>query len=176
MTQAENDRIDWELTLYHEAGHAVAAIVLGMTFDHVRINSVYPGMAGELGGSVLQVGYRQNPPKDSRQAHIVQTLAGSEAERLRLRSLGLCWRTKEGEKLPFNPGSMEDDTRLVVGFLGREPEARELTELRDRATALLQEQWPTVEALVSRLQGDSVLSYAECLECFGTGGSRRRRR
>ena len=152
----------------HEAGHAVAAIALGRTVDHVSIM----GKSGKLPG-VLVEGPGEGATRRSLDNHVVMLLAGRRAEilllgeasagaQLDLRaatrlvaathfSLGL------GEQLTYL-GDIADTESLLIDRGAAKAVEAALQELDRRCQKLLEPRQPQIRSVADRLREARVLS------------------
>ena len=146
---------------YHEAGHAVAAVLVGM---HVTVASIeakgYP-RNWRLRGGVL-ASFDHSAAKNRREAERAVTagLAGEQAE--------LLWSTQKPwrrvkrtshAKFAGDRAYVEEMLRPFVRAPGNKK--RTIARLKEAARALLEEHWSRVEALAEKLAERKALNGTE---------------
>lgn len=159
-------RTRWaERIAYHEAGHAVSALVLGLRVEHVRLGPLRHG--GQ--GAVVQLRaprwfvvdferwrrVRRLTPTRRRyiRAHIVNSLAGRAAECRHLIAYGR-------EPSRSFVGSYDWDAVLRASFMAGKGRWRP-SSLRREAERLIRENWDRVAAVAEALLERRMLSGAE---------------
>lgn len=143
-----------EEVAYHEAGHAIAALALGVSFEKVSIEP-----DDESHGRVhgFEVHEDELDDLDFLKRHIVITIAGPLAA---ARSLG------EPDCEPLN-----NDREAIVDMLIRacgDPEAlasgAAYKKYEERADRILDARWADVERLAVTLLGTETMAFGEVME------------
>ena len=134
-------------TAYHEAGHAVADMVLGHGVARV---SIVPDPEQWIGGASLQCDGDDMTPEGMADL-VVALYAGAEAER--------CVRPKDGDNFKVIKGGASSDDDKAEEYLSHCRESSD--ELRAKAAQLVAEHWGFVELVVGELLEFHVLDYEE---------------
>ena len=149
-----------EITAYHEAGHAVAAVLLERPFSKVDI------VGDQVAAGRIIYEDRPDPPDQSTKAQwaehdLIVTLAGAVAQRRF--SPDSDWRhgMGQGEKLTAPRSDLprldrpSDFQTVILGIadLGytREAAVAYRAELQARAEALIEDLWPAVKQVAEAL-------------------------
>jgi ATP-dependent Zn protease len=147
-----------ESTAYHQAGHAVVAVVLGLKIGRRGVTIVPDNGRGTLGYANITVQLRERPDGATSartrariEAWAVAHLAGDVAERKfngRRRLGGHSDLLRAFDLLEYISTSVEQfDARLRVAYVG--------------ARDLIEDNWPSVQAVAEELLSKKTLSADE---------------
>ena len=169
-----------DVIAHHEAGHAVAGLVLGVPFTEVRI---VPGKDGRIG-----VPLKTNPWIGPRPASNPGEFTDEEwAELSRSDAEWEAWKKRDNDsyaifclagkaaQLEYEGEASEEDAKADYSFIAHRLSdcQRRIGELEQAARALVKEYWPAVQAIAAELLDRSVLSAAEAEKIFKRGMTRR---
>jgi ATP-dependent Zn protease len=155
------EKTEEKLLAYHDAGHAVAGHVLGLTVERLSIvpDEHYAGLADVLDSA-------HGSPEESDdylRRHLVCFLAGAVAEEI-----------LTGEPVELGPGSMyrgdwNGATDCVVALAGKDVkrQAAESEEAFTKTRAILRENWAVVVALAEALIEHRELTREQVLAIVG---------
>jgi len=146
---------------YHEAGHAVVAVVLGMHVTVVSIEAKGLPSAWRLRGGVLaDFDHEGAENRDDAERAATAGLAGEQAERLwsRLKP----WRLVKSSRHASLAGDRAYVTEMLRPFIRNSAEKqRTIGRLKKAARILLEKHWNSVEVLAAKLAVRKALRGAE---------------
>ena len=153
---------------YHEAGHAVAAFMLGMHVDMVSIESEGFPSGWPLRGEVI-ANFDDDDARNRNEGEKTATagLAGEQAERLWCEQKP--WRrAKSTHHVSFSGDRAYVEARLRPFIKDSMSKRRAIKRLKDAARTLLVKHWISVEMLAARLAERKVLSGKEIERLFAS--------
>jgi hypothetical protein len=169
----QTNSVSRDVIAHHEAGHAVAGLVLGVPFTEVRI---VPGEDGKIG-----VPLKTNPWTGPRPASNPGEFADEEWAELSRSDEGWeAWKKRDNDgyaifclagkaaQLEYAGEASEEDAKADYSFIAHRISDWQwrIGELEQAAPALVREYWPAVQAIAAELRDRSVLSAAEAEEIF----------
>lgn len=151
MTGLGEGRTSPASTAHHEAGHAVVAVVLGITIKQVSIAPNEESLGNCIHPDVCQFGYRgaYSRRRIARDCIIV-SYAGVEAEKI-FDSKAEEWCSLEDEGNAFNLSREFSVLPRGCRCVGDEAHLEFLAKLQSEARRLVRKHWPAVEALADAL-------------------------
>jgi len=146
---------------YHEAGHAVAAVLLGM---HVTVASIeakgYPRHWRLRGGVLASFDHSGAQTRREAEKAVTAGLAGEQAEILW--SMRKPWRRVKSAGDARFAGDRAYVEEMLRPFVGaRADKKRTIARLKEAARTLLEEHWSRVEALAEKLAERKALNGRE---------------
>ena|SRR3984885_3319371 len=146
---------------YHEAGHAVAAFVLGMHVDLVSIETQgFPPGWLLRGGVLASFNPEGTRNRDKAEKAATAGLSGELAERLWCRQKP--WRrAKSTHHVSFSGDRAYVHEMLRPFIKNSADEDRIIKRLRETARTLLANHWSCVEMLAAKLADDKVIKSRE---------------
>ena len=152
---------------YHEAGHAVAAFMLGM---HVCIASIEtkgcPARWHLRGGVMASFDHEGAQNRDDAERAVTAGLAGEQAERLWCTQKP--WRqAKNSRHVSFSGDRAYVEEMLRPFIKDSLGQRRTITRLNEAARSLLAKNWSSVEVLAARLADRKVLNGTEIKRLVG---------
>lgn len=146
---------------YHEAGHALAAVVLGMRVTVASIEAKGSPPAWRLRGGVI-ASFDHEGAKSRRDAERAATagLAGEQAELLW--SQEKPWRRQKSSRdASFSGDRAYVESTLQPFIKNSADKRRTIRRLKITSRTLLMKRWTSVEALAAKLAQRKALSGAE---------------
>jgi ATP-dependent Zn protease len=147
---------------YHEAGHAIAAGILGMRVTVASIETTGYPLGWRLSGGVLAGFDHYDGARNRNEAERAVTagLAGEQAERL-WSTLKPWRRSKSAQHASFSGDHAYVD-EMLRPFIKRDADKqRTIKRLKEAARSLLTKNWSSVEALAAKLAERKVLKGKE---------------
>jgi ATP-dependent Zn protease len=146
---------------YHEAGHAVAAFILGMHVDLVSIETQgFPPGWLLRGGVLATFNHEGTQNQDEAERAATAGLAGEQAERLWCRQKP--WRrAKSTHHVNFSGDRAYVHEMLRPFIKDSADEDRIIKRLKEAARTLLANHWSCVEVLAAKLAEHKVLKSGE---------------
>lgn len=176
----QTNSVSRDVIAHHEAGHAVAGLVLGVPFAAVRI---VPGEDGKI-----SVPLKTSPWTGPRPASNPGEFADEEWAGLSRSDEGWeAWKKRDNDsyaifclagkaaQLEYAGEASEEDAKADYSFIAHRLSdcQRRIGELEQAARALVREYWPAVQAIAAELLDRSVLSAAEAEEIFKRATTKR---
>ena len=146
---------------YHEAGHAVAAVILGMHVSAISISARDFAPLWHLqGGVIASFDHKARQNRDKAERAATAGLAGEQAERLWCRQKP--WRrAKSTHHISFSRDHAYVEEMLRPFIKNSADERRTIKRLKEAARTLLVNYWKCVEVLASTLAEQKVLNSRE---------------
>ncbi len=153
---------------YHEAGHAVAAFVLGMHVDlaSIETHGFPPGWLLR-GGVIANFGNKDAQTRNQAEKAATAGLAGEQAERLWCEQKP--WRHARSTRHVSFSGDRAYVKAMLRPFIkDSRTKQRTIKRLKDAARTLLVKHWIPVEMLAARLAECKVLNGKEIERLFAS--------
>jgi hypothetical protein len=162
-----------DIIAQHEAGHAVAGLVLGVPFTEVRIVSGERGKIGVLLKTNFWTGPRPacNPGEFTDEEWAELSRSDEEWEAWKKRdndSYAVFCLAGKAAQLEYAGEANEEDAKADYSFIAHRLSdcQQRIGGLDEAARALLREYWPAVQGIAAELLDRSVLSVAKAEEIF----------
>ena len=159
---------DTRTIAYHEAGHAVACIVLGHPIKKLTIVETGESLGSCLSPSPIFLNYGDTKRDRRRAARecIVTIYAGPEAQRLLKTAAALCGCDGD-EESAFEVSRDFGVLPRGCSFVGDDRHWALLERIRLEARQLVRSHWPTIEALAAALLVEGTLAGERIAEIVG---------
>ena len=156
-TPSDNSKTKIESTAYHEAGHAVAAIVQDLVIVSVTIEPDEDSLGSCIGPGVF--GYEYAGDRERKRIArdcILVSYAGLQAEK-HFNPEAEEWRSDNDEENAFNMSREFSVLPRGCNYVGDELHCKYLTRLQRKAHRLIIRHWQSVDAVAKAILKDKTL-------------------